>query len=200
MNYEWKYGPSALALYAALAEDAFYIAMQASVEGLADEGREAMLRYYDYSMQEAYTYGVLQLTDDSASGAALWTMPIDDVRSVERDDAKKRFLASWMGASSLDTYLRITSSMENLTAPAVPPGCWYLSILGVDPALQGRGVGAQLLRPMLERADGAGRASYLETFTPRNIAFYERLGFDVKRAVDEPVTGSRYWVLVRDPR
>ena len=42
------------------------------------------------------------------------------------------------------------------------PQHWYLPIIGVTPAWQGRGYGAALLRPVLERCDADRVPAYLE--------------------------------------
>ncbi|HEX2258029.1 MAG TPA: GNAT family N-acetyltransferase [Afifellaceae bacterium] len=55
---------------------------------------------------------------------------------------------------------------------------WYLPLIGVEPALQGRGLGAALIRPVLEQCDAAGLPAYLEASSPRNRPLYERLGFE----------------------
>ncbi|HEY6992460.1 MAG TPA: GNAT family N-acetyltransferase [Xanthobacteraceae bacterium] len=54
---------------------------------------------------------------------------------------------------------------------------WYLPLIGVDPALQGRGLGASLLRPVLAECDRARLPAYLESTNPRNRPLYERHGF-----------------------
>lgn len=56
---------------------------------------------------------------------------------------------------------------------------WYLSMLGVDPACQGRGYGSALLKAGLARADADGLPAYLESSNPRNVPLYERFGFEV---------------------
>jgi len=56
---------------------------------------------------------------------------------------------------------------------------WYLGTLGVDPALWGRGVGAELLSAWLRLVDADATPAYLETDTAENIRFYRRAGFDV---------------------
>ena len=59
------------------------------------------------------------------------------------------------------------------------PGAMYLAVLGVDAAFQGHGAGTRLLRPTLEQFDREGKTAYLESSNPRNVPFYERLGFEV---------------------
>jgi ribosomal protein S18 acetylase RimI-like enzyme len=50
---------------------------------------------------------------------------------------------------------------------------------GVEPRLQGRGIGSLVLREYTRRLDAAGEDSYLETEKPENVALYSRFGFEV---------------------
>jgi GNAT superfamily N-acetyltransferase len=65
---------------------------------------------------------------------------------------------------------------------------YYLPVIGVAPGWQGRGFGAALLRPVLERCDRENVPAYLESSTPRNRALYERCGFRVTEELS--VAGS----------
>jgi ribosomal protein S18 acetylase RimI-like enzyme len=56
---------------------------------------------------------------------------------------------------------------------------WYLPLIGVDPAQQGRGYGSALLRHALAACDSAGLPAYLESSNPRNVPLYERHGFEI---------------------
>jgi ribosomal protein S18 acetylase RimI-like enzyme len=56
---------------------------------------------------------------------------------------------------------------------------WYLPMIGVEPARQGKGLGAALLRAALLRVDAEGLSAYLESTNPRNVPLYERHGFEV---------------------
>ena len=56
---------------------------------------------------------------------------------------------------------------------------WYLSMIGVDPARQGQGLGSAVLKAGLARCDADGVAAYLESSNPKNIPLYERHGFEV---------------------
>jgi ribosomal protein S18 acetylase RimI-like enzyme len=56
---------------------------------------------------------------------------------------------------------------------------YYLGAIGVAPAAQGRGIGADLLKSFCDRsaADLSSGGVYLETAKESNLAFYERAGF-----------------------
>jgi ribosomal protein S18 acetylase RimI-like enzyme len=76
---------------------------------------------------------------------------------------------------------------------------YYLPFIGVEPGWQGRGFGASLMRPVLERCDREGLPAYLEASTPRNRALYERNGFEVFE--EFAVKGSPpLWQMWREPQ
>ena len=77
---------------------------------------------------------------------------------------------------------------------------WRLEFFGVDPDLQGTGIGGRLLDAGHETIDARGERCYLETFTTKNVSFYEKRGYRV--IVEGAVPGSQtpVWGLIRDPR
>jgi len=150
-------------------------------------------------MREARQFGRLQTSNGSAQGASIWSVPIDVQRSRQKETEKQAFIRDHMSDASLATYLQITASMARHTLPWVPSNSWYLSILGIAPVCQWQGFGQTLMHPTLIEADRLGAPAYLETFTPRNMRFYRRLGFQERAAVDESVTGARYWIMIRKP-
>ncbi len=198
MKYTFKFRELSEALYGALTEDAFYVAMEQSVSGTPPQRREAMLRYYDYSMQEGRKYGDMYEPKGQAFGASIWSRPVNGALSRQMANEKKAFLRENMGNLSLAKYREITGFMTEQTATVVPPDSWYLSIVGIAPPFQGQGLGETLIRPILNRVDKLGVHTYLETFTPRNIRFYERLGFKSAAGFREPVTAAEYRVMIRN--
>ena len=76
---------------------------------------------------------------------------------------------------------------------------WYLAVIGTDPPEQGKGVGAALLDPILERCDREATGAYLESSKPENVPWYERFGFTVTGQIDLP-DGPPLWSMWRDPR
>jgi ribosomal protein S18 acetylase RimI-like enzyme len=197
MTYPFMNKEIAEALYGALTEDPFYITLEQGISPAA-KAKKAMLRYLDYSMKEARIHGKLCMPENKNHGASIWSKPIDAALGQQISKEKKQFLKDQLGTNSLDTYCKIVDFMSEESKQVVTDAFWYLSILGISPDLQGKGLGLDLILPVLEKTDGLGAATYLETFTPKNFGFYKRLGFYEAKTVHEPVTGSDYTIMIRD--
>lgn len=77
---------------------------------------------------------------------------------------------------------------------------FYLMVLGVEPALQGKGVGGALLRDLSARADAAGAPCWLETDKEANVPIYARHGYAVVHDEVLPKLGGlRMWTMRRPP-
>ncbi|MDE2291768.1 MAG: GNAT family N-acetyltransferase [Elusimicrobia bacterium] len=182
------------ALADALGSDPFYAAIFRDFTA-PPARRAAMLSYFDYAMTEAARIGRCVPAPDSL-GAAIWVLP----GAEDAAEEKEEFLKTVLGPKGMEDYRRIVAFMGERSEEAVPAGSWYLSIVGVSPAGQGRGLGAKLLAPTLAEADAAGAVCHLETFAPRSLPFYRRLGFEEVMRVREPVTGAEYGIMRRTPR
>lgn len=73
----------------------------------------------------------------------------------------------------------------------------YLALLGTEPLLQRRGIGAAALDDWLARVDAEGLPAYLETDREENLRFYGRFGFRAVSTLE--VLGARVWCLRRPP-
>jgi ribosomal protein S18 acetylase RimI-like enzyme len=83
--------------------------------------------------------------------------------------------------------------------PHEPPH-WYLAMVGVAPAWQGRGYGTAVMRPVLERSDAERLPAYLEASTARNVALFERNGFQVVEECRYAKDGPPLWRMWREPK
>ncbi len=148
----------------------------------------AMFTHIGLPRGEVYTTGDL-------AGAALWVPP-GTWPFTRREQL--RLLPSTMGGLGRRV---LTAARFELMLEARHPRQphWYLSILGTDPARQGKGVGSALLRPVLERCDTEGLPAYLESSKEQNIAFYARHGFEVTGELSIEQTPS-VWGMWRPPR
>ena len=120
---------------------------------------------------------------DDTSGAALWFPS-----GVHPDgEAIESVMFGTVDKTKHQTIGAMLEKMDELH-PEEPH--WYLAIVGVDSAHQGKGLGAQLMQGALARCDEEGLIAYLESSNPANISLYERHGFDVVgeiRIDDAPV-------------
>ena len=192
------FAQASAALAASLIDDPFYWAITDDLGDNLAARRRALSRYFEYSLGEAQRTGRCVFAPDPAMGAAAWMLPrTADVDAAE-SKAKSEYLASILGPRGNENYYRIVRHMAPLAARVVPTGAWYLSIIGVLPSAQGQGLGAALLTETLAEASKAHVSCYLETFTPRNLRFYERLGFSRVAEHIEPTTDKSYVVMRRD--
>lgn len=76
---------------------------------------------------------------------------------------------------------------------------WYLPLIGVDPSMQGQGLGSALLRHALERCDRERLPAYLEASSPLNKALYQRHGFE-EIGVIQSASSPPMWPMLRKPR
>jgi ribosomal protein S18 acetylase RimI-like enzyme len=132
-------------------------------------------------------------------GVALWLGP----GQVETPEGLRQAgfgqLPKRVGTVAVDRMGAVDAGVEEAHRRAVPEPHWYLRLLGVEPAQQGRGLGGDLLQHGLARADRDGVACFLETFQEQTVPFYRRHGFQVLIDDVEPSSGIRFWGLRRRP-
>ena len=104
------------------------------------------------------------------AGAALWLPPNASPDEAALDAVIQTTVPDRLRAP-------LYSMLEQMGEHHPQRDHWYLPLIGVQPAHQGKGLGSVLMRPILQRCDEKRLPAYLESTNPRNISFYERLGF-----------------------
>jgi GNAT superfamily N-acetyltransferase len=188
---------TAAALAASLTDDPFYQSITVNCD--VDARLSVLSQYFDYSLQEADRTGRCMVHEDPALGAAAWLLPRTTEIDAAETSAKAAYLAQLLGPQGWDNYRRIIEFMSSGSEVLAPSGAWYLTIIAVHPSAQGRGIGAELLKPTLAEASQAGAYCFLETFSRRALAFYQRVGFVQVAQFVEPITRAPYVVMRRTP-
>ncbi len=75
---------------------------------------------------------------------------------------------------------------------------YYLWGLVADPKAQKKGLGTALLKLLLDKADAEDKPVYLETHEPKNVAYYERFGFNLIHTATIPAHGLDIWCMLRE--
>lgn len=134
---------------------------------------------------------------DGLAGAAIW-LPPDHTHHGARETLE--LLRAYAFARLVPRLPLIAAGAlkVELAHPRKPPH-WYLFVLGVDPAAQGRGLGSKLMAPVLEQCDTDGVGAYLEASKKSSIAFYARHGFRATGEVKLP-RGPTVYPMWREPR
>ncbi|MBA3887455.1 MAG: GNAT family N-acetyltransferase [Acidobacteria bacterium] len=138
-----------------------------------------------------FGHGTVHLVD-GGKAPAMWLPP-----GVHPDS--ERLAALGEQHSPREQQADMEQVFEQMGAFHPEEPCWYLPLIGVDPAHQGRGHGSALLRYALERCDRDGVPAYLESSNPRNIALYERHGFEVLGSI-QAGTSPTIVPMLRRPR
>lgn len=142
------------------------------------EYRQHLTQFFSLLMGARLVLGMPVLVARDAAGIHGAAMGYD----TTRPEWPKRFSDEWdhfeKAVRGMAERMAIYDEIADKSKPTVPH--YYLGVLGLDPALQGRGVGMQLLRSFCElsAADPLSAGVYLETANPTNVSFYERAGFE----------------------
>jgi GNAT superfamily N-acetyltransferase len=139
-----------------------------------DSKRHARLRRYFGIELRHYTLprGHVWTTDDLA-GVAMNLPP-----GAWRAPTHVTLLEGRPFGIHLPRAARIGAAMEWNHMRRLREPHYYVRDIGVQPQMQGRGLGSTLMGPTLEQCDREGLPAYIEASSVRSAALYERLGFE----------------------
>jgi GNAT superfamily N-acetyltransferase len=155
-------------------------------------------------MQACTRYGLLfgevYVTAGPVEGTAIWLPPGATIRTEERNE--QAGLTAAVTAFGAGARARVAAAVHHLDGirgqvRSIPH--WYLWFIGVDPSRHGLGLGSQLMRRGLARADQGGVECHLITFQSRNLPLYQRHGFEIAVEGDIPDRGPHFWFMRRGP-
>ncbi|MEV5972417.1 GNAT family N-acetyltransferase [Streptomyces sp. NPDC051921] len=159
-----------------------------------EASREATLgRYFSTLFTRQYLHnGVCERTD---AAAAFW-VPAEAQEKAVPDDETIRQLVDILG----DRAGLFREAVETAATHTPQEPHWSLALIGAEPAAQGTGQGAALLRSGLAKADAAGLPAYLESSKATNLPVYEHFGFTVREEFQLPGGGPVLWGMWREAR
>jgi ribosomal protein S18 acetylase RimI-like enzyme len=164
------------------------------------ERRDMGKRFFLPNLKHATQQGKLYTTG-SFRGVAVWHfLGINPVIEKGTADDPRVQLPVLMGADAFQRLMYVVQCTGEIHKKLMPGKHCYLLFLGVDTGWQSKGIGAALIKPVLEMADEKGLPCYLETNKAINVEFYRKQGFEVGEERQMPHGGPYVWGLVRTPK
>lgn len=146
----------------------------------------------DLVFERGHTY-----VDDDHDVAVAWVPP--DVALIGPDDVARgrSIMAEHAGETRADEAVETIMAAR---AHALDGAHWTLQYIGVTDRRRGTGLGAAAVEPMLRMCDLEGLPCGLVSTNPRNVSFYQRLGFTVDAEVPTPDGAATMRPMHRPPR
>jgi ribosomal protein S18 acetylase RimI-like enzyme len=155
---------------------------------------------FEFEIRYGLLYGEVWATSPACEGVCVWLPSEKSAISLWRAFRAGGFrLRSQLGPDGFNRLLAFSDRVDALHAQHLPVPHTYLFFIGVDPAHQGKGYAAKLIRPMLERLDAKGMPCYLNTQNGKNAGLYEHFGFRVVDRQMIPGSSIMHTAMVRNP-
>ena len=100
-----------------------------------------------------------------------------------------------IGEGAFARFVGLVGDVDKETERLVPPPCWYLAGIGVDPAHQQQGIGGALVRAFFSLAAADGIPVCLAVLNPDNLRFYRNLGMALAGEGVAPHSSMPFWVF-----
>jgi len=134
---------------------------------------------------------------EPSDAAIAWVPPDIELVDAEALERARGVIAAHAGEARADEALStIVAARTHLLAEPH----WTLQYIGVRGSRQGHGVGAAVTAPGLARCDDEVLPCSLISTNPKNVPFYERLGFRVAAEVPTPDGAATLRPMHRAPR
>lgn len=166
----------------------------------SERSRPARLRRFFGTLLRLEGFGLADIdvigVGGNVTGAAVWFPP---GRWPPPSARQLRALPGYVRAFGRRT--AAATVLVNAAARVHPAtGYWYLACIGVEPATQGKGLGAALLRSRLALCDAQGALAFLESSKPSNVPLYAHFGFVAGPPLRLPPGAPQITPMTRAPR
>lgn len=152
----------------------------------------------DFVCRLGLKYGEVYITEEG-NGGSIWIDSEINVKPVGAIQAGMLSMPFHFGWRSFMRSIKFNSAIEKIRHQVIPVPHYYLMAIGVDPSKQGEGLGKELMQPALSEADTNRKLCYLETFSERNLRFYQKFGFEVCIESKTIKNGPVFWGMKRIP-
>ena len=144
-------------------------------------------------------YGIVHTTSPKLEGIAVWF------------PSNKAKITTWMGllnggisyffkhgSKVVKKQNRFYNYIYSVHKHLIPSHHWYLSIIGINPQCQGKGLSRVLFDSMLNKIDDQNIPCFLDTNNEKNLPIYARFGFKILKEYEIHGTSIVNWAMIRE--
>jgi hypothetical protein len=144
-------------------------------------------------------YGVVHATSSKLEGISIW-FPSNKAKITTMmglfNGGFSYFIK--LGSSAIKRQNRFYNYISSKHKKLLPSKYWYLSIIGINPKNQGKGLSHVLLNSMFNQIDKQNLPCFLDTNNEKNLPIYKRFGFKILEEYYIPDTKVVNWGMIRD--
>ena len=144
-------------------------------------------------------YGVAHATSSNLEGIAIWfpsnRAKISPIMGLLNGGISYFFKLGIKAVKKQNGFYNYVFSKHT---KLIPSQHWYLSIIGINPALQGKGFSHILFDSMFNKIDKENVPCFLDTNNEKNLPVYERFGFKILEKYEVPGTDIVNWAMIRE--
>lgn len=161
--------------------------------------RDKIANYFlSFVVYSGIKYGEVYGTSSNFEGVAVWipseNYPLTFWKMLRSVPISKILNFGRYGGSKMSNF---SNHLDDIHKRMVPFKHMFLQIIGTAPEFRGKGFASKLIKPMLSRIDKEKLPCYLETIDEKNIAIYERFGFEIIDKSNIPETNFINWAMLR---
>ncbi|MBY8999550.1 MAG: hypothetical protein KGD64_01420 [Candidatus Heimdallarchaeota archaeon] len=163
--------------------------------------KQNLYHYHRFRINYGLLYGEVYATSPHLEGLAVWVYSENiEMTNWKIIRAGGLNLFRNVGKDAIIRMLKIGNFVSALHKKYATFPHLFLSPVGVNPELHGRGNASKLLRPIFNRLDQEHLHCYLETQDKSNVDIYLHYGFEVLNKSIIPSTEIEIWCMERTPK
>lgn len=144
--------------------------------GETENKLEAINAFFEVFVTDVMQRGEVIIAPEE-QGACLWYPAEVEIFNEQFEQKLAEVISIISRFSGLDTGNRFKELIERVGAKEPKVTHCEVFFLGLKPEARGKGIGKNLIKPVLSYADSKQVGCYLVSSNSRNISFYERHGF-----------------------
>lgn len=137
-------------------------------------------------------------TSSNLEGVCIWEGPDDHHSAITLKEIILGLpLIFTIGIPSLIRMIKYQIWSSKIRESLTSKRYWYLNVIAVSPAHQGKGFATKMMKPFIEKASENNEEVYLETQNKNNVPIYEKFGFRILESQKFDKTGIIQYCMIK---